>query len=318
MEWILSNMSRTFYSEGAPTPTFLSNNTTVEFMAFTSNDNATNNTDIWLINNTSANPSGIGSPMPPPITTSNNEDNPHIVRLNGNNLVLFFDSDNLQGGEGDIDLWYSQSNDNGTTWSIPKNVSAVNTSNKEHQPFLHQEDITNKWYLYYSAYHTDGKLAIYRSEQDSIDNWNSWKTPELVISAGNAAGIGEPTVTNEGDISFVVVYEDTALNSTLDRFDSDPWMVIKKKSISKINHEMKKEDIHIYPTLTKGEIIIRNNLFHPKLIAIYNSYGQVMVRRVIVENGDSITFDLTNYDKGIYLVKAENSHEVSVNKIIKQ
>lgn len=60
--WTLSNMARAFYSEGAPAPLF-SSDTQIEIMTFTSNDNSTNNTDIWNINNTEANPTGEGLPL---------------------------------------------------------------------------------------------------------------------------------------------------------------------------------------------------------------------------------------------------------------
>jgi len=54
--WTLSNMARNFYSEGAPTPTFVANTNTIEFMLFTSNDNAINNSDIWILRSIIDNP----------------------------------------------------------------------------------------------------------------------------------------------------------------------------------------------------------------------------------------------------------------------
>lgn len=227
--WTLSDMKRNFYSEGAPSPTFINNTNSVEFMIFTSNDNTTNNTDIWVINNTLSNPLGIGAPMPSPINTLSNEDNPHLVRIDNNNLVLFFDSDNLPGRVGDIDIWLSTSSDSGITWSTPSNASTINTIDKEHQPFLHQDLSTGNWLLYYSALHTDGKLAIFRAPQETPNNWNSWGTPELVVSAGNSAGVGEPTLTKNGDISFVVIYKDPNSYSIYNHFDADPWFLQKKK-----------------------------------------------------------------------------------------
>lgn len=91
--WQLSTMSRKFYSEGAPSPTFSTSTNTIELMLFASNDNATNNSDIWIIENTTSNPAGTGSPMSAPVNTTYNEDNPHLTRISGDTLVLFFDSD---------------------------------------------------------------------------------------------------------------------------------------------------------------------------------------------------------------------------------
>ena len=47
----------------------------------------------------------------------------------------------------------------------------------------------------------------------TTNNWNSWWISELVVSVGNYAGIGEPTLTKNGDISFFLVYEDPNANS---------------------------------------------------------------------------------------------------------
>ena len=88
---------------------------------------------------------------------------------------------------------------------LPLNISSVNTANQEHQPHLYNDG--TDWYLYFSATHTDGKLAIFRAKQQMSGDWDSWGTKELVIGAGNSAGVGEPTLTSSGDISFVVVYE---------------------------------------------------------------------------------------------------------------
>jgi hypothetical protein len=218
--WNLSNMARAIYSEGAPNPFDNSR------FVFTSNDkDPTYDVDIWSINGY-PNPSGIGAPLANFPNTINTEDNPHMERLSDQDLVLFFDSDNYPDGKGSHDLWYSVSGNNGTTWSTPANVSTVNTSEKEHQPYLYK-DSNDDWFLFYSAYHSDGKLAIFCSKQETENNWDSWGTKQLVISAGNTSGLGEPSLTESGDLSFVVVYENTK-GTQFDHYDSDPWFLPKK------------------------------------------------------------------------------------------
>ena len=231
--WELSDMSRPFFSEGAPTPTF-STPATIELMAFTSNDNPGNSTDIWVIEETSVNPQGTGAPLPAPVNSEFNEDNPHIVRTGEAQLVLFFDSNDRPGGAGEIDLWYSTSADNGTNWTTPSAVTSINSAGKEHQPFLHRNTKTGIWHLYYAAEHADGKLAIFRARQQLAEDWNAWGTPELVMSAGNTAGIGEPTLTDTGDLSFVVIVEHPNPPSMFDRFDSDPWLLPSKPPVGEL------------------------------------------------------------------------------------
>lgn len=308
--WQLSNMARPFYSEGAPTPKFHNGVNPIEIMLFTSNDNLTNNTDIWFITNTNSNPSGTGTAMPSPITTTYNEDNPHLVDLQNDTLILFYDSDNLPGGMGDIDLWYSISYDNGLTWYNPTNVSSVNTSSKEHQPFLFYDQNKGKYYLYYSAFHTDNKLAIFRREQLIENDWDSWGSSELVVSAGNSAGIGEPTLTESGDISFVVVYQDPALNSIYNRFDSDPWYVKRKNPILNISTpQPHNKDIVIYPNPSSGIVNINseNNI---EVIKIFDSIGILLY-----ETNDNV-LDMKDFPNGIYHLFIITDSGLVVNKLL--
>ncbi|MBK6265213.1 T9SS type A sorting domain-containing protein [Marivirga sp. S37H4] len=308
--WTLSDMARVFYSEGAPSPSFTANSTLVEFMVFTSNDNATNNTDIWLIKNTSKNPSGTGAPMPFPINTLNNEDNPHLVRIDNNNLILFFDSDNLPGGKGDIDIWFSESNDNGATWNSPSNLNSINTIQKEHQPFLHKDLHTDNWFLYYSSFHTDGKLAIFRAEQLIDNDWYSWGDPQLVLSAGNSAGVGEPTLTENGDISFVVVYADPDMNSIYDRFDADPWFLERGNTIT--GHNEIVMTTFIYPNPVK-DIIKIDSEDQIRQIKISSSTGK------LVFTGTNKIIKVDHLSSGMYYLDIQfESGETEQRKLIKQ
>lgn len=229
--WNTSNMKRHSYSEGALSTVF-SDDHNIDICAFTSNEEYTAKNNIKLLTSITADPSGIGTFITSTdptgtstINTNHIEDNPHIERIDANNLVLFFDSEDRPGGEGSHDIWYSTSTDNGTNWSTPVALADINTNDKEHQPHLYYDG--SDWWLYYSAYHTDSKLAIFRAKQTTLGNWDNWDTPELVLSAGNASGIGEPTLTNNGDLYFVVIYENPQ-GSYYDRYDADPWVALKK------------------------------------------------------------------------------------------
>lgn len=311
--WQLSDMARTFYSEGAPTPVFKTNDAqTVEFMLFTSNDNANNNTDIWVIKNTLENPSGVGVPFSATINSIYTEDNPNLVRIDDKKLVLFFDSDNRPGGLGDIDIWFSESTDNGVSWSVPINVSSVNTTKKEHQPFLYQDLVSKKWFLYYSAVHTDGKLAIYRRPQTNANNWNSWGNPELVISAGNSAGIGEPTLTRNGDISFVVVYEDPAKNSDYDHFDSDPWFLRKKALTTGLEHHFDQSKISVFPNPMNNILIVESENVIQKL-ELYDNKGVLLI------TSQTKSIQTQDLAKGVFVLRIQlESGQIEYRKLMKQ
>ena len=234
--WKTSNMKRAVFSEGGVSTVF-SDKDNIEMMAYTSNEFYESATNIHIIKNTSANPSGEGQLLSPidtlpcdnnslkEVNTNCIEDNPHLEKLSSDNWVLFFDSENRPGAEGSHDLWYSTSTDNASTWSIAKPVSSINTSSKEHQPHLYNDGTS--WWLYYSAYDSDAKLAIFRAKQEIEDDWDSWGTVELVLSAGNSAGIGEPTLSDNGDLYFIVITKNETEN-TFDQYDADPWVLIHK------------------------------------------------------------------------------------------
>lgn len=311
--WTLSNMARAFYTEGAPSPLFKST-TEVELMAFTSIDNPTNNQDIWVISNTTANPSGIGSALPAPVNTLAQEDNPNIYRIDADSLVLFYDSEELSG-EGSHDIWYTTSGDNGAIWATPSNLSSINTASKEHQPFLHKDLSTGKTYLYYSAYHSDNKLAIFRAEQNLTTTWNSWHSPELVISAGNTAGIGEPTLTAEGDLSFVVIYEDPIASSIYDHYDADPWYLRKKKVVTGLKSEESTDKLlTIFPNPAHQQITIKHHLEAPKRLIIYDVMGTVILD--VYDQPDSVAIE--GLAQGRYLVKLIGERDIAFGYFVKQ
>jgi hypothetical protein len=156
--------------------------------------------------------------------TAFHQDNPHIERWNPSNasdIVLFYESDNKTGGAGGHDIWYSTSTDGGTTWTNPGNVTTVNSANDDIQPHLYYDG--SVWWLYWATTNpADGKLGIYRAQQGTVGNWDSWGAKQLVVSAGTTDGVGEPTLTSHGDLSFVVVYSNPNGTST-DTYDADPW-----------------------------------------------------------------------------------------------
>ena len=68
----------------------------------------------------------------------------------------------------------------------------------------------------------------------TVDDWDSWGEREIVIEPniildgyGTIIGVGEPTLTSNGDISFVVVYGDYTSEDETDVFDCDPWFLPK-------------------------------------------------------------------------------------------
>jgi hypothetical protein len=225
--WHLSATARPVTSEGAVV-TQGTGGGTWDLFVYTSNDHAPDyKAHICLLHDAPIEPPNAAATfLPAPVTTSTTEDNPHVERLDATHLVLFFDSDDRPGGTGTTglhDIWYTTSADDGVTWAAPAALTSVNTALEDEQPHLFHSS-TGTWWLYFSATNpADGKLGIFRCAQGTPGDWNSWGTRELVIGAGNTVGVGEPTLTAAGDLSFVAVIEDTATGTATNRYDADPW-----------------------------------------------------------------------------------------------
>lgn len=157
------------------------------------------------------------------------QDNPHIEYFDPaapNRIVLFLESGTMPGGSGGLDIWYTTSEDDGWSWADPVAVSSINTpGGNEQQPHLFHNTSDQHWWLWFTKENpADNKLAIWRARGPLFGGnvWNAWETPELIVSSGNAAGIGEPTLTARGDLSFVVVARNDINGSQWDRYDADP------------------------------------------------------------------------------------------------
>lgn len=220
-EWRLSDIARPAAAEGSPFPLFDKQDMTkVDVFLFTGNS------IIWMIRNTTANPSGIDNairlPYPiNPVAEEFSADNPHLERLEDGSLLMVLE----QYTNPDIrEFYYSHSNDNGETWVQPVKMSTISSDlGKIEHPHLYK-DQEGEWWMYFSI-----NCDIYRARQMEAHDWDSWSNPEKVIDKGNSACVGEPTLTEDGDISFVVVYENRTNGNDNDTFDIDPWYAVKIK-----------------------------------------------------------------------------------------
>ncbi|RMF63431.1 MAG: hypothetical protein D6743_10745, partial [Calditrichaeota bacterium] len=163
-EWQLSNLARPVWSEGA-VQIVMKDDSTADIFAYTSNHDSPpdkEDVDILFFRNSSLNPSGVGEFLPAPVRSDEQEDNPHIERLDASNLVLFFDSPR-PGGKGGLDIYLSTSDDDGATWSEPQPVTSVNTALDDQMPHLFRDEM-GEWWLYFMSDDPNTlKSGIYRA-----------------------------------------------------------------------------------------------------------------------------------------------------------
>lgn len=232
--WSRHSLSTDFVYDGG---FVASNNGDGTYDLVFSKSNDSNKNDIfWLRNSTliptSANPVSISAT----INTSAQQDNPHLERLSGNDLILLFDNHGI--GDPDTQISFSISTDNGSNWSSPQLMiinSAIATEDLQGHLY---KDLSDNWWLYFSS-NRGGSVEIYRSQHvnnDLVNDFQNWGSPEIVLGIGSVleglgsiAAVGEPTLTSNGDLYFVVVYCKNFEDQTdYDSCDIDPWVAARK------------------------------------------------------------------------------------------
>ena len=211
-------------------------------LIYSQSTSADQNDIYWVQNATSLNPtSATPVPFPAPVNTNMQEDNPHLEKISASELVLLFDNHYETGGSGDTHISYSVSIDNGTSWSVPAIITTgtINDFTEDLNGHLYR-DGANNWWLYFTS-NRDGKVEIWRIQHDSnnlvtdFDNWNTASMEKVIAvngiagDTGTMEGVGEPSLTANGDLYFVVVYcKNQSDQTAFDGCDIDPWVATKK------------------------------------------------------------------------------------------
>ena len=168
---------------------------------------------------------------PVPFNSNRQEGNPFIERISEDTLVFLYDDH--YGAQGETSIWYLVSNDNGASWSEP--VKLGETINKGAEvTHGHLWPDGSDWWMFFASDRNPPGLSIYRSRylgSNLVADFDNWAEPERVIGlgpigsgTGDFAGVGEPTLTANGDISFAVVY--CSKNPSAYSFcDIDPWIL---------------------------------------------------------------------------------------------
>lgn len=310
--WQLSGIARAGLIEGGPSPLFSETNPNqVELFMFTGDG------DTWMISNTTANPSGINNAvrLPSPINPDTNEfnaDNAFVTRINGDTIILIYEKYTDPGVR---TFMYVTSYNTGTTWNAPQTITSV-TNNLGHieHPCLYK-DSDNQWWLYYSINYA----SIVRAQQTTPGNWDSWSAPETVITVGNALVLGEPTLTQNGDISFSLGYTNTGLNDTTDVYDLDPWF-LPRKSGNGIEDKAINLQMNVFPNPASTEINITYVLPVSAAVSIeiVNSIGDVQLQvanEKETAGTHTLKYNTENLPAGLYICKIK-AGSYSSNKII--
>ncbi|MES2591402.1 MAG: T9SS type A sorting domain-containing protein [Bacteroidota bacterium] len=295
--WFPSNMARSVSTEGAPQAISKSVDS-VDLFVYTRNGDGTQDMDIMFMKNVTNNPNQTTAV--PIVQSPQNEDNPHIERISATQLVLLFDRERY--------IYYSLSNDNGLTWQTP--VQVTNVLN-DYAPYDVQPHLWNDgtdWWVYYCAQNSANKRCIYKSKQQIANDWNSWGLRELVIEpneitggSGIIAGIGEPTLTARGDLSFVVIYGDPNSTDTTDVYDADPWFLPKRWTGISESDVKQRNIINCYPNPACDFLNIELLRNEEIKLRMYNLLGEKVLE---LELNTSRKMDVSGLTDGVYFIRA--------------
>lgn len=238
--WTLSLLAGQFYNYGAPQGDLNATNTS-HFDTFVFTHDSLGKVGVELMKNVGKDlaPGSNGNYLPNNVMVGTaNVDNPHIERytnVTSNTIlyILFFDSDNYPNQLGPRDIWYTLSDDEGVTWTNASGVLSINTSGDEQQPHLWFNSTDGYYYLFYSATNpADYKLAIWRARQSVkgtgggvVGVWDAWTDKVVIIGAGSSIAVGEASVTQWGDLSFVSITNNTINGTQYDHYDADSFFV---------------------------------------------------------------------------------------------
>lgn len=310
-QWQPSNLKNPMTFDGAACGVLLTPDT-FDVFVFTT-DNGNTGMDIMFLKNVPTNPNYAQAV--PILSSPQQEDNPHIERLSNGDLLLFFDRDRF--------IYYALSSDNGVSWTIPTLITNVINDQAPYDIQPHLWNDGTDWWVYFCADDSLGFRSIYRSKQTITNDWNSWAPKELVLSPtginggfGNVIGIGEPSLTEWGDLYFVTVYGNTMQPDTTDVFDCDPWVMKRKQPIVSgiSNQNISKIHFIIYPNPTKGSVYIEFPTPIDDTIEIIDISGRVLYYKHL--NGQNIELDVSNLPRGMYLLKLKNNPLVTQRLII--
>ena len=301
--WSASNMQESFSFDGGAQGVLL-NADTFDLFVFTKDGIGTMNTDIMLMRNVPVNP--FSETAVPIFATEEQEDNPHIERLNDSTLVLFFDRERF--------IYYAMSYDNGELWTEPILIPTVLNDQAPYDVQPHLWNDGENWWVYFCANNDSDLRCIFRSKQMLADDWENWDTPELIIAPnfdipgyGTVFGVGEPTVSEWGDLSFVVVYGDVSSGDSTDVFDCDPWFMPRIDSpLSGIKEEANAHLLpRIYPNPVNDQLTLdfRTNEVEEVEVVCYSVLGEVMFKRIVSDELNCI--DCTDLVSGMYFLQVD-------------
>lgn len=340
--WKRTGIANTSKAEVAPFPVQGNSMDGLERLYFNVDDSPNNNNNIYYLENCSFDLSSNLPRVPSTLNEPNASlDNPYFTKVFDDATeteyeIAFFDSENKQPFNGNRrDLWYTVKDPAAGLWQPPARVNTVNTGFDEAHAFiwLDESGIEPEYWLYYTGQYNRGTRiepipanAIFRARQTIKNNWDSWDKPEIILQPGrNVGAIGEPSITSEGDLCFLVYY-DAGPGFTDDRFDGDVFYMSRKGSGSdgfehspcsvSMEGEEQPWEPEISATAQGFQVMLNQEVPTQVLLKVYSKSADL----IFDDQTDQLSFtvDASAWEPGQYYVQLidTNGREVSLNWLV--
>ncbi|MCF8298812.1 MAG: T9SS type A sorting domain-containing protein, partial [Saprospiraceae bacterium] len=218
------------------------------------------------------------------------------INSNGGVSNICFPSDSIGycyhhfGGNSIDTLYLFKTIDAGTTWFLKSSVYAMN--------FITDMTFTND---------TTGYFAGFFQVQNTIDGGTTWQYQ-------NSTGICNDFFDNSYDLFFL----DNNHGFMAGGFGAGEFYRIDKggEVISTIDIVEKHQlNLKIYPNPTSGFVSIEYNQRKKATINIFNISGQ-LIHSEILSGNTTKQLDLSNFSKGVYLIKISNDEMIETQKLV--
>lgn len=162
---------------------------------------------------------------------------------------------------------------------------------------------------------TNGETEFFHVMMDMIPNENgnsltslSANVPTNVVKTSNLI---TSNVEEMSDLQVVVFVQDM---STGDVYQSE-WADIQGNA--SINENETSLLFNVYPNPSNGEVNVKieNESIKDGSISVINILGETVFSKSISNSGNLVNMDLSNYGKGVYLIKVESGNITATKKI---
>lgn len=156
------------------------------------------------------------------------------------------------------------------------------------------------------------KFVVMNGSNNLIQD--AFVTVGSMVKATNSNGEATFQIV-DGQYNFAISKDGYNSQNQIFTVDNDSTIdIILSVGIESIN---KTELVKIYPNPNKGRFnVVLNASFQNTIISVYDAKGQSVYSEVVTNVSNEKSIDLSNLDKGVYIIRVVNNNKATYNKLI--